>query len=470
MKLKELPKSIVRHLSLRLTGAVRYVHAARPVVPVVVSLTSIPERLGTVDLVIRSLLAGTVLPERIVLYLPEELYGPMPSRLSELLHDRFEIRFTPLTCPHKKLIHTLERFPKSVIVTCDDDLMVPRKWLSLLYESHLKHPDCVIANQTRYIRYGEDGLPLPYKQWVYPESGPLNPSRVLAIGAGGVLYPPGSLDGRVQERELFLALCPRADDLWFKVMSLLAGTRVLAANRISGEPIPIMGTKKSALKHGNIDQDANRTQWIRLTEHFGLTPDLQPALSPESAALEEAVDASVNVLLKGGVIVYPTDTVWGIGCDATDPKAVARVYELKQRPGAKALICLVGSMGMLKTVIPDVPEKARELLDRAEKPVTIIYDHPQGIAPNLVGPGDTLAVRIAGDPFCRELLRRFKRPLVSTSANYSGAPTPGQFSEIDPGILSAVDYVVPLERNSVKRTPSSVIRVTADGQVQVIRP
>ena len=97
MKLKELPKSIVRHLSLRLTGAVRYVHAARPVVPVVVSLTSIPERLGTVDLVIRSLLAGTVLPERIVLYLPEELYGPMPSRLSELLHDRFEIRFTPLT-------------------------------------------------------------------------------------------------------------------------------------------------------------------------------------------------------------------------------------------------------------------------------------------------------------------------------------------------------------------------------------
>ncbi len=470
MKLKEIPKSVYRHLRLRLTGTVRYIHPNRPTVPVVVSLTSIPERLGTVDLVIRSLLAGTVLPERIVLYLPEELYGPMPSRLSELLHDRFEIRFTPLTCPHKKLIHTLERFPGSVIITCDDDLMYPRKWLSFLYENHLEHPDCVIANQTRYIRYGDDGLPLPYKKWVYPESGVPNPRRVLAIGAGGVLYPPGSLDKRVQERELFLALSPRADDLWFKVMSLLAGTRTLASDRIHSEPVPIMGTKKSALKHGNIDRDANRSQWIRLTEHFGLSPELQPAVAQDSGAMGEAVEESVRVLHQGGVIVYPTDTVWGIGCDATDQKAVARVYELKQRPGAKALICLVGSMEMLESVIPEVPAKAREILSKADKPVTIIYEHPRGIAPNLVGPGDTLAVRIASDPFCRELLGKFGRPLVSTSANYSGAPTPGQFSEIDPGILSAVDYVVPLERNSVKRTPSSVIRVTAGGQVQVIRP
>ena len=121
-------------------------------------------------------------------------------------------------------------------------------------------------------------------------------------------------------------------------------------------------------------------------------------------------------------------------------------------------------------LIPEVPQAAWDIMDLSEKPVTIVYDNPRGVAPNLVAPDQTLAVRLTSHPFCRELLRRFRRPLVSTSANLSGAPTPQRFSEIDPAILNAVDYVVPLEQDNLKSTPSSIIQLKAGGQVRVIRP
>lgn len=182
------------------------------------------------------------------------------------------------------------------------------------------------------------------------------------------------------------------------------------------------------------------------------------------------MDRCLAVLRDGGVILCPTDTIWGIGCDATNAEAVGRVFDIKKRPDTKALICLVGSDRQLEQLIPEVPQAAWDIMDLSEKPVTIVYDNPRGVAPNLVAPDQTLAVRLTSHPFCRELLRRFRRPLVSTSANLSGAPTPQRFSEIDPAILNAVDYVVPLEQDNLKSTPSSIIQLKAGGQVRVIRP
>ncbi|MBC2839959.1 L-threonylcarbamoyladenylate synthase [Robiginitalea sp. SC105] len=185
--------------------------------------------------------------------------------------------------------------------------------------------------------------------------------------------------------------------------------------------------------------------------------------------MKEILDRCLETLESGGLLLYPTDTVWGIGCDATNPEAVARVYALKQRPDSKALICLVGSERMLERHIPEVPEVAWDIMELSEKPVTIVYDNPRGVAPNLVASDNTLAVRVASDRFCRDLLRRFRKPLVSTSANLAGEPTPGSFREIGPAILKGVDYVVPLHQENQLRSPSSIIRLKADGQVQVIR-
>ncbi|EAR14941.1 glycosyltransferase [Robiginitalea biformata] len=272
MKVKEIPKSLYRQFRLRATPVKKLKNSSQPEAPLVVSLTSIPERIRSVDLVIRSLLKQRLLPEQIVLWLPESLQGHIPDSLKSLEHGRFRIAFSPLTCPHKKLIHSLEEFPGNPIVTCDDDLMYPPGWLEKLYRTHLEYPKDIVGHQIRYIRYAEDGTLLPYPQWVVPPDGGSNPKAFMAVGAGGVLYPPGSLDPRVQDRQLFLKLSPRADDLWFKVMGLLAGTRVRAALEASGEPVPILGSQKTSLKKTNINKDKNRVQWEQLTEYFGLHP------------------------------------------------------------------------------------------------------------------------------------------------------------------------------------------------------
>jgi hypothetical protein len=236
---------------------------------VAVSLTAIQSRMSRLDLVIRSLLEQDLVPAKIMLWLPESLHGPLPRHLEPLLGGRFEIAYTPLTCPHKKLIHTLERYPNLPVVTCDDDMIYPGGWLRELYETYLLHPECITAHQLRYIRYGSDGLLLPYSEWVLPAGDIPNPKALLAIGAGGVLYPPGSLDPRIQDRQLFLKLCPKNDDLWFKAMSLLAGSCIKGTPRASGEPIPIMGSQKMSLKKTNIGQGGNLIQWNSITDHFG---------------------------------------------------------------------------------------------------------------------------------------------------------------------------------------------------------
>lgn len=185
--------------------------------------------------------------------------------------------------------------------------------------------------------------------------------------------------------------------------------------------------------------------------------------------MKEEIESCLKVLNEGGLILYPTDTVWGIGCDATNEEAVEKVYRLKQRPDSKALICLVSNIRMLERHVYEVPEPAYDLVELSTRPTTIIYDQPMNVAKNLVAEDDTLAIRVASDEFCQRLTARMKRPLVSTSANISGRPTPGSFAEIDEEILKGVDYIVNLHREKKNGPPSSIIKLGNNGLVKIIR-
>lgn len=184
----------------------------------------------------------------------------------------------------------------------------------------------------------------------------------------------------------------------------------------------------------------------------------------------EDIRNAVEVLRRGGVILYPTDTVWGIGCDATNAEAVAKVYKIKQRDDSKALICLVDSDARLQRYVRNVPTVAWDLLDAAVKPTTVILDGAVNLAPNLIADDGSIALRITKEPFSHELCYRFQKALVSTSANISGQPAASNYSDIDPQLLEAVDYVCFSRRQEHKpHTPSSIIRLRQDGEVTVIR-
>ncbi|RKS25365.1 L-threonylcarbamoyladenylate synthase [Flavobacterium endophyticum] len=185
--------------------------------------------------------------------------------------------------------------------------------------------------------------------------------------------------------------------------------------------------------------------------------------------MNEEVHKAYEVIKEGGIILYPTETVWGIGCDATNPEAVAKIYALKQREETKSMIVLMNGEKMIYNVFKDIPEVAWQILDLSEKPTTLILDNPRNIAPNLIAPDKTLGMRIIKEPFCYKLLERMKKPLVSTSANISGMPTPVNFKEISPEIIKGVDYVVNLQQEKMTGKPSAIIKLTADSQVKVIR-
>ncbi|RKE92368.1 L-threonylcarbamoyladenylate synthase [Ichthyenterobacterium magnum] len=185
--------------------------------------------------------------------------------------------------------------------------------------------------------------------------------------------------------------------------------------------------------------------------------------------MQEDITQTLNILSSGKLILYPTDTVWGIGCDATNIDAVKKIYQLKQRENSKALICLVANDAMLKKHIPEIHNTALDIIKLAVKPTTIIYNNPKGLASNLIAKDNSVAIRIPKNEFCLELIRQFGKPIVSTSANISGEPTPKSFKEISKEILKGVDYVVnlPDEKNEAK--PSSIIKISNDGNVKVIR-
>ena len=185
--------------------------------------------------------------------------------------------------------------------------------------------------------------------------------------------------------------------------------------------------------------------------------------------MTEQINNCIKELKAGNLILYPTDTVWGIGCDATNPDAVKKVYALKKREDTKALICLVAHQAMLERHVKEVPEVAYDIMDLATKPTTIVFDEPLGVAKNLIADDNTLAIRVASDKFCQYLINKFGKPIVSTSANISGQPTPKHFKDIQPEILKGVDYVVNLPDVNNDPSPSSIIKLANDGQVKVIR-
>ena len=184
---------------------------------------------------------------------------------------------------------------------------------------------------------------------------------------------------------------------------------------------------------------------------------------------KKEIDKAITILNEGGLILYPTDTVWGIGCDATNKDAIEKIFKLKKRSDKKTMICLVANQFMLEQYVEKVPEPAYDIIDLSERPVTIIYDNPRGVASNLIAEDNTLAIRVASDQFCQQLIRKFKRPIVSTSANIAGEPTPGSFSEISELILKGVDYVVNLEQKKTNTSPSTIIKLGNDGTVKIIR-
>lgn len=186
--------------------------------------------------------------------------------------------------------------------------------------------------------------------------------------------------------------------------------------------------------------------------------------------IAEDIQKAVETLRAGGLILYPTDTIWGIGCDASNSKAVERVYNLKRRSDSKALICLVDSANRLQKYVFRVPDVAWDLIEYATKPLTLILDEACNLAPELIAEDGSIGLRVTQEKISHELCYRFQKAIVSTSANISGEPSPANFTEISPEIIAGVDYVMKSRQNDLsKATPSQIIKLGLDGQVQIIR-
>lgn len=179
---------------------------------------------------------------------------------------------------------------------------------------------------------------------------------------------------------------------------------------------------------------------------------------------------SLEILRKGGIILYPTDTVWGLGCDATNPSAVEKVFTIKSRSDNKSLIILVDSEGMLERYVKNIPPIVFEITGVSDDPITIIYPEGKNLAPGICGEDGSVGIRICSDEFCSELIQRFRKPIVSTSANISGKPSPANFWEIEDDIISQVDYVVKHKQNDrQKHSASPVIKIEKNGVFKIIR-
>ena len=186
--------------------------------------------------------------------------------------------------------------------------------------------------------------------------------------------------------------------------------------------------------------------------------------------LDRELTNALAALHSGGTILYPTDTVWGIGCDCTNEKAVDKIFKIKKRDSSKSLVLLVDNDARLLRYVKTVPEIAWELMQYSDKPLTIVYPEGKSVAKNMIGPDKSIAIRITSDIFCKSLIRSFDNGLVSTSANISGNASPENFSDIDEEIISAVDYVVDLrQEEKTPASPSSIIKVGLKGEIQIIR-
>jgi L-threonylcarbamoyladenylate synthase len=179
---------------------------------------------------------------------------------------------------------------------------------------------------------------------------------------------------------------------------------------------------------------------------------------------------ALEVLRSGGIILYPTDTIWGIGCDATNVKAVKRVYEIKRREDVKSMLVLMENANLLNSYLAEVPDIAWDLIEVSDKPLTIIYPKAKNLAANLIAFDGSIGIRITNEQFTQQLIQRFRKPIVSTSANISGQKTPQNFYDISDEVKSAVDYVVLYRQNDLsKSAPSSIIKLGIGGEIEIIR-
>lgn len=181
------------------------------------------------------------------------------------------------------------------------------------------------------------------------------------------------------------------------------------------------------------------------------------------------MEKALEILKNGGTILYPTDTIWGIGCDATNVEAITKIFEIKKREKNKSMIILVESERRLQDLV-DVPEMAWQIIDLSEKPVTIVYENPKNLPKELLAEDGSIGIRLVKDDFCKKLIGKLNKPLVSTSANFSGEKSPLKFSDISQELVNAVDYAVEENREKVsKYSGSSVIKIWNDGRVKVLR-
>ncbi len=186
--------------------------------------------------------------------------------------------------------------------------------------------------------------------------------------------------------------------------------------------------------------------------------------------MQKEVERAVELLKQGKTFLYPTDTVWGLGCDATNAEAVKRIYDIKKREDNKALIVLIASIDQLWDYVAQIPEIAWDIVEFSEKPVTIIYPKGKNLAPNLMGEDGSIGIRLVKDEFCKKVIQKLRKPLVSTSANISGEASPAIYEEISEPIKNAVDYIVDWRRDdTVKKHPSTVMKLEMDGQIKFLR-
>ena len=186
--------------------------------------------------------------------------------------------------------------------------------------------------------------------------------------------------------------------------------------------------------------------------------------------LKDEVAKALKVLQDGGIILYPTDTIWGIGCDATNAEAVKKIYDLKQRDEAKSMIVLLDSENKLPSYIAQVPDIAYDLIEYTENPLTLVMPGAKNLAANLIAADGSVGIRVAKHDFCEQLIQRFRKPIVSTSANISGRPSPKNFNAVELEIIDGVDYVVNLEQHDMtEKKPSTIMRLEPDGRFEFIR-
>lgn len=187
--------------------------------------------------------------------------------------------------------------------------------------------------------------------------------------------------------------------------------------------------------------------------------------------MDDDIKNACEVLWEGGLILYPTDTVWGIGCDATNEKAVQKIYDLKRRIDSKAMLVLIDNPSKLTAYVDEIPDTAWDLIEVTDKPLTIVYSNAKNLAENLIANDGSIGIRVTHEAFSKTLCEAFRKPLVSTSANVSGEPTPANFSEIQGIVKAGVDFIVNYRRNDMNKVkPSSVIKLRADRTFQIIRP